>query len=93
MKEWTGTVYVAASPKILTNALTWRMSTLGAVAQGTSFAAISSTPSLVAGSQPITGDSGTNVGVTYKQVISFADAVAGANDYRVAVTFDAAQGY
>jgi hypothetical protein len=93
MKEWTGAAYVSSSPKILANALTWRMSTLGGSAQGTSFAAASSTAALVTGSQPITGDSGTDVGITYKQVASFSDANAGSNDYRIAVTFDAAQGY
>jgi len=93
MKEWNGSAYVSSSPKILTNALTWRLSSLGGSAQGTSFAAISSTQAPVTTTQPITGDSGTDVGVTYKQVISFADANAGTNDYRLAVTYDAAQGY
>lgn len=92
MTEWNGTAYVA-SPKVLTNALNWRMSSLGGVAQGTAFAALTSTPALVTGSQAITSDSGTDVGVTYRQTVSYADTSAGANDYRVLVTFDASQGY
>ncbi|WP_205696264.1 hypothetical protein [Conexibacter sp. SYSU D00693] len=93
MKEWTGAAYVSSSPKVLTHALTWRLSSLGGAAQGTSFAALSSTAAAVTTSQAITGDSGTDVGVTYRQVASFADPSAGGNDYRIAVTYDAAQGY
>lgn len=92
MKEWTGAAY-AGSPKVLTNALTWRLGTLGGVAQGTSFAAFTSTPALVTGTQALTGDSGVDVGLLYKQIISYADANAGSNDYRVLVSFDVAQGY
>lgn len=93
MKEWTGAAYVGASPKILTNALTWRLSSLAGVAQGTAFAALSSVQALVSGTQAATDDTGVNVGVTYKQVVSYGDANAGANDYRVLVSYDVAQGY
>jgi hypothetical protein len=95
MTEWTGLVYVPITPKVLTNAVNWRMTTLGGVAQGsTTYAALSSTQALVTGSQAITNDSGKDVGVTYRQAPSFADAYAGVvNDYRILVTYDAAQGY
>lgn len=93
MTEWNGTTYVAVTPKVLTNALNWRLSALGGVAQVTSFAAFTSTPALVTGSQGLTGDSGVDVALTYNQVISYADAKAGTNDYRTLVSFDVAQGY
>ncbi|WP_372789805.1 hypothetical protein [Paraconexibacter sp.] len=93
MKEWTGVAYVPVTPKVLTNALTWRLSTLGGAAQGTSFASLSSVQALVTGTQAATNDSGVGVGVTYKQVVSYADANAGVNDYRILVSYDVAQGY
>jgi len=94
MKEWTGAAYVASAPKILSNPLTWRLSTLGAVPQATSFAALSSVQALVSGTQPATGDSGVDVGTRYRQVISYLDPNAGVtNDYRLLVSYDVAQGY
>lgn len=93
MKEWTGAAYVAVTPKVLTNPLTWRLSSLGGVVQGTGFAALSSVQALVSGTQPATSDSGVDVGTTYRQVVSYADLGAGVNDYRVLVSFDVAQGY
>lgn len=93
MKEWTGAAYVAATPKVLANPLNWRLSALGGVAQGGAFAAFTSTPALATGSQALTGDAGVDVALTYKQVISYADAKAGTNDYRILVSFDVAQGY
>jgi hypothetical protein len=93
MKEWDGTGYVAASPKVLTNALQWRLSSLGGVSQATTFASYTGTDALVTGSKPSTDDSGTDVGVSYKQVISYADLSAGANDYRVQVNYNVSQGF
>jgi hypothetical protein len=93
MKEWTGAAYVASSPRTLANALTWRLSALGGAGQPTSFAAFTSTPALVTGSQAVTDDAGVDVALTYKQAISYADVNAGANDYRALVSFDVAQGY
>ncbi len=93
MKEWTGAAYVPVVPKVLTNALTWRLSSLGGTGQGTSFAALSSVQALVSGTQAATSDSGVAVGVTYKQVVSYADPNAGVNDYRLLVSYDVAQGY
>lgn len=93
MTEWDGTAYVASSPKVLTNPLQWRLSSLGGAAQATSFAALSNTQALVTGSQGLTTDLGTSIGVTFRQAASYADPSAGANDYRIVVTFDASQGY
>jgi hypothetical protein len=94
MKEWTGAAYVASSPKVLTNALTWRLSSLGGIGQATSFNALSSVQALVSGTQAATDDTGVNVGVRYHQVVSYADLSAGVtNDYRVLVSYDVAQGY
>lgn len=94
MKEWTGSAYVTTSPKILTNALNWRLSSLGGTAQSTTYAALSSTEALATGSQAITSDSGTNVGVKYKQVVSYADVAAGVtNDYRLLSSYNVSQGF
>lgn len=93
MKEWTGSAYLTTSPKILTNALNWRLSSLGGTAQSTTYAALSSTEALATGSQPITSDSGTNVGVRYKQVVSYADVAAGTNDYRLLASYNISQGF
>lgn len=93
MKEWSGAAYVAVSPKVLTNPLTWKLSSLGGVAQGGGFSALSSTAALVTGSQAATDDTGVAVGVTYAQDASFADRNAGSNDYRVLLTYDASQGF
>jgi hypothetical protein len=90
MREWSGAAYLAPT---LTNSLNWRLSALGGVGQATSFAAFSSTPALVTGSQGVTSDAGVDVALTFKQVISYADVSAGANDYRVVVSYDVAQGY
>jgi hypothetical protein len=93
MTEWTGAAYVTPTPKVLTNDLEWRMSSLGGVAQGTSFASLSNVQALVTGTQPTTSDAGVDVGLRYRQAISYADESAGSNDYRVLVSFDVAQGY
>ena len=93
MTEWDGSAYDATSPKVLTNPLTWRMSALGGVAQATSFVDLSNVQALITGSQSITGDAGRAVGVTFRQNVSYADTSAGANDYRILVTYDASQGY
>lgn len=93
MTEWDGGAYVASSPKVLANALQWKLGTIGGAAQSSSYASLSSTKALVTGSQSATNDSGSAIGVLYKQVISYVDAAAGANDYRIAVNYDASQGY
>lgn len=92
MKEWDGSAYVA-SAKILTNALQWRLATLGGVAQGTSYAAVSSTPATATTVQPLTGDSGVALGVLLRQAVSYADERVSPRSYRLQLTYDAAQGY
>lgn len=94
MTEFDGTAYVALSPKILTNALQWRLSSLAGTAQSTTYAAISSTQASLTTGQAATSDTGTAVGTKFKQVISYSDVSAGAtNDYRILGKYDVAQGY
>jgi hypothetical protein len=93
MMEWDGLAYDATSPLTFTNPLEWRFSSLDGVAQGTSYAALSSTGALVTGSQPITPDGGTDVGTRYQQVVSYGDVSAGSNDYRLLVNYDVQQGW
>ncbi len=93
MTEFDGTGYVALTPKVLTNALQWRLSSLAGAAQSTSYAAISSTQASLTTGQAATSDTGTAVGTKFKQVISYSDVSAGVNDYRILGKYDVAQGY
>jgi hypothetical protein len=95
MREWDGSAYVA-SGNVLANALQWALtSTGGTPVASPTYANLSSTATLVTGSQGRTGDSGLNVGARFKQFVSYADeaSLAGSNSYRVLVTYDAAQGF
>ena len=100
MKEWTGSAYVSSSPKIMHNALQWRVSSINGANQATSFANLSNTPSVALTNQPITGCvlvlltcTDIPLGFKFKLNTSFSDANAGANDYRIQVTYDVALGY
>lgn len=94
MTEFDGTSYVLLTPKVLTNALQWRLSSLAGATQSTSYAAISSTQASLTTGQAATTDAGTALGTKFKQVISYADANAGAlTDYRILGKYDVAQGY
>lgn len=96
MKEWTGTAYVSTAPKTLANALTWALTRIAVTPQTPSYQALSSTPASV-----VSGQAGTctetcsskEVAVRYRQVVSFGDVAAGSNDYRIEVSFEAAQGF
>src|SRR4051794_16284638 len=95
MREWDGSAYVAAG-NIFTNALQWALTSTGGTPVGSpTYANLSSTATLVAGSQGRTSDSGLDVGAKFKQLVSYADqaTLAGSNTYRVLVTYDAAQGF
>jgi hypothetical protein len=95
MREWDGSAYVAAG-NILANSLQWALTTLGGTPVGSpTYANLSSTATLVAGSQARSGDSGVDVATTFKQLVSYADqaTLSGANTYRALVTYDAQQGF
>ena len=95
MREWDGSAYVA-SGNILANSLQWALTTLGGTPVGSpTYANLSSTATLVSGSQARSGDSGVDVATTFKQLVSYADqaTLSGANTYRVLVTYDAQQGF
>jgi hypothetical protein len=96
MKEWNGSAYVATGAKVLSQPLGWSLSRIGAAAQPLSFRALSSTPATVVSDRPttctLTCDS-AQIAVRYRQAVSFADAPAGTNDYRIEVTYVAAQGF
>ena len=90
MTEWNGSSYLSRK---LASTLEWRLSSLGGVAQGTSFAAASPTLATVTTTRPPSASS-LAIGVTYQQVISYADdAAMGANTYRKVITYQAAQGF
>jgi hypothetical protein len=91
MRRWDGSSYGNA----LLSALQWANTSIGGTPVGSPvYADLSSTPSLVAGTQPITSDTGTDVGVKFGQDISYGDdADLGTDVYRIVVTYDAAQGF
>jgi hypothetical protein len=96
MTEWNGSAYVATDPKVMSRPLDWALSRIGVEAQPPSYQALSTTTAAVISNQPSTCPvdcSSVEVGVRYRQVVGFADAPAGANDYRIAVTYDAGQGF
>ena len=93
MREWNGSAYVT-SGKVLTSALNWANTSYDGSAVTPTYAAMSSTQALVAGSKPKTGNSGKNVGVTFRQFVDYNDdADLGSNTYRILVAYDAAQGF
>jgi hypothetical protein len=95
MREWNGAAYVGGSA--LAQPLEWALTRTGTTTQPPAWAAISSSPATVASGQPSTCGlavcSAKEVGVTYRQVVGFGDRPAGANDYRILVTFDASHGF
>lgn len=96
MKEWTGTAYVSSAPKVLGNPLTWGLTRIGATPQTPAYQALSSSAaSVVSGvaSTCTTTCGSTEIGVRYRQVVGYGDVSAGANDYRIEVSFDAAHGF
>jgi hypothetical protein len=96
MKEWTGSAYVTAAPKALTHPLEWSLSRIGATPQTVSYGAISSTAAVVVSGRPSTCPSACGseeIATKYRQLVSFADASAGINDYRISVVYEAGQGF
>lgn len=94
MREWDGSAY--AGTNILANALQWALTSTGGTPVGSpSYAALSSSSTLLVGSQARTSDAGVDVGTTFNQLVSYADeqSLAGGHSYRVLVTYDAAQGF
>lgn len=76
---------------ILANPMQWSRTT---PTPSTSYTNLSSTPSLIAGSQSKTGNAGATVGVTYQQQIEFSDdPTPGTDIYKIVVTYDAQQGF
>lgn len=95
MKEWSGSAYVATAPKILEVPLEWAPSSIDGVAQSMGYRAVSSTSADAVSGQPSTCPvdcSPVQIGVRYRQVLGFADAPAGVNEYRIVLSFEAAQG-
>ena len=84
MRDYASSSYGST---LLTNPLEWSTTTGGS----TSYAALSSTATSVVTGKAATSDSGTSIGVTYRQPLSFADD--GSKTYRILVTYAAAQGF
>lgn len=95
MREWTGSAY-ATTPKILSNPLQWALTSINAIAQPLSYQALSSTAATVLSNRSSTCPdvcSSAQIGMRYRQPVSYADVPAGANDYRLQVSYEAAQGF
>ena len=96
MTEWTGGAYVVAAPKTLSHSLRWSLTSIDAIGEPPSYQALSSAPGSVLSNRPSTcpgACASAQIGVRYRQLVSFADEPAGANDYRIQVTYDAGQGF
>ena len=92
----TGTNAYAASPLTLTHAIEWALTSNAGTAVGSpAYAAASGTATSVVTTQGRTSDSGQNVGVKFRQLISYADeaGLPAGNTYRVDVTYAAEQGF
>lgn len=90
LRVWDGVTYGTA----LTNALEWRLKSLGAAPQSTSYADLSATPATVLSGQAPTPDTGQGLELFFRQRVSYGDSPApGGQTYRIVVTYDAAQGY
>jgi hypothetical protein len=96
MKEWTGSAYVASAPRVLGNPLTWGLTQIGSTPQTPDYQPLSSTPASVVSGVASTCSAtcgSTEIGVRYRQVVGYGDVSAGTNDYRLQVSFEAAQGF
>ena len=92
MRRYDGSAYVAGQ---LASPLEWANTSVDGTPVGSPvYANLGSTQGLVLGSRAATDNAGDAVGVTYRQNVSYTDdANLGTDVYRVAVTFDAAQGF
>jgi hypothetical protein len=92
MRRWNGSAYVAGS---LASPLTWARTSLGGTPVGApSYSAIATSTASVVTGQPVTGDPGIDVGVTFRQPVSYGDeASLGFDVYRAVVTYAASQSF
>ncbi len=94
MAEWSSVVgYVPLVGKKLTNPLEWSVSSVGGTAQSNAWNAFSNSPASVVTSQAATDNTGSAVGVKYRQNVSYADQDASPNVYRLQVSYTAQQGF
>jgi hypothetical protein len=90
-RQWNGSIYKSLT---LSSPLQWRTSSIGGVAQGTSFAALSnSAATAVTGQAAALG--AVAVGITFRQPVSYADeaALPAGNTYRQNISYTAQQGF
>jgi hypothetical protein len=92
MRRWNGSAYVAGS---LSSPLTWARTSQGGTPVGSpTYSAIGTSAANVVTGQAVTTDSGTDVGVTFRQAVSYGDdAALGSDVYRVVVTYAAGQAF
>lgn len=92
LRRWNGSAYVAGS---LSSALQWARTSLGGTPVGSpTYASIATSTADVIAGQAVTADAGVDVGVTFRQPVSYTDnASIGTDTYRVVVTYAAGQGF
>ncbi len=98
MRQWNGSAYVA-SPRNLTNPLTWGLTSLGGIPQTPSYTALTSSPTTVVTAQGATGCvlglacGTTTVGIRQRLTTTFSDRRVSPDTYRLRVTYTASHGY
>jgi hypothetical protein len=94
MCRWNGTACVAGQD--LANPFQWALTRNGTAIGSPSWAGIVASPSNASAvtAQGPTSDSGTDLGLTFRQAVSYADnAGIGSDTYRIVVSYAAAQGF
>jgi hypothetical protein len=92
MRRWNGTAYTAGT---LVSPLSWARTSLDGTPVGSpSYSAIATSTANVVTGQTLTSDTGVDVGVTFRQPVSYADSASiGSDVYRAVATYAAGQGF
>src|SRR5437763_3581522 len=90
-RQWNGSSYGALG---LANPMQWRTSSIGGLAQGTTFADLSGTAATAVHTQAAAAGA-VAVGLTFRPQVSYADeaALPAGNTYRQNVSYTAQQGF
>jgi hypothetical protein len=94
MCRWNGSSCVSGQD--LASPLEWALTRNGTAIGSPTYAPIVASPSTASAVTLVgpTSDSGTDLGITFKQPVSYADnAGIGGDTYRIVVSYDAAQGF
>lgn len=99
MREWTGSAYETVSPRTLTGALRWGLTSIAGAPQTPTYADLSDSAAAVVSGQSATAcvlglACGTRaIGVRLRQAFTFGDARIAPRTYRLRVTYTASHGF